>query len=113
MMPRRVDMGGWVGGQANYVLVPYADWNLLKFPDKDQAMEKILDLAMLSDIFPTGYHGAVSAAESPRRIGPSVTPRCYPRPHAVAVRPAAVTGLNEVVCESARVSVIHGSPGVA
>src|SRR5690606_18795008 len=49
-----VDMGGWVGGQAEYVLVPYADWNLLKFPDKDQAMEKILDLAMLSDIFPTG-----------------------------------------------------------
>jgi glutathione-independent formaldehyde dehydrogenase len=56
-----VDMGGWVGGQANYVLVPYADWNLLKFPDKDRAMETILDLAMLSDIFPTGFHGAVSA----------------------------------------------------
>ncbi|MDR6506154.1 formaldehyde dehydrogenase, glutathione-independent [Arthrobacter oryzae] len=56
-----VDMGGWVGGQANYVLVPYADWNLLKFPDKDQALEKILDLAMLSDIFPTGFHGAVTA----------------------------------------------------
>ena len=56
-----VDMGGWVGGQANYVLVPYADWNLLKFPDKDRAMEKMLDLAMLSDIFPTGFHGAVSA----------------------------------------------------
>jgi glutathione-independent formaldehyde dehydrogenase len=52
-----VDMGGWVGGQAEYVTVPYADWNLLKFPDKDQAMEKILDLTMLSDIFPTGYHG--------------------------------------------------------
>jgi glutathione-independent formaldehyde dehydrogenase len=31
-----VDMGGWVGGQAEYVMVPYADWNLLKFPDKDQ-----------------------------------------------------------------------------
>ncbi|MCC2319371.1 formaldehyde dehydrogenase, glutathione-independent [Cellulomonas chengniuliangii] len=56
-----VDMGGWVGGQAEYVLVPYADWNLLKFPDKDQAMEKIFDLAMLSDIFPTGFHGAVTA----------------------------------------------------
>ena len=53
-----VDMGGWVGGQAEYVMVPYADWNLLKFPDKEQAMEKILDLTMLSDIFPTGYHGA-------------------------------------------------------
>jgi glutathione-independent formaldehyde dehydrogenase len=56
-----VDMGGWVGGQAEYVLVPYADWNLLRFPDRDQALEKILDLAMLSDIFPTGFHGAVSA----------------------------------------------------
>jgi glutathione-independent formaldehyde dehydrogenase len=56
-----VDMGGWVGGQAEYALVPYADWNLLKFPDKDQAMEKILDLTMLSDIFPTGYHGAFTA----------------------------------------------------
>lgn len=56
-----VDMGGWVGGQAQYVMVPYADWNLLKFPDHDQAMAKILDLAMLSDIFPTGYHGCVSA----------------------------------------------------
>jgi len=56
-----VDMGGWVGGQAEYVLVPYADWNLLKFPDKDQAMEKILDLTMLSDIFPTGYHGCYTA----------------------------------------------------
>ncbi|MFH5822102.1 formaldehyde dehydrogenase, glutathione-independent [Georgenia sp. AZ-5] len=56
-----VDMGGWVGGQAQYVLVPYADWNLLKFPDRDQAMEKIMDLTMLSDIFPTGYHGAITA----------------------------------------------------
>ena len=56
-----VDMGGWVGGQAEYVLVPYADWNLLKFPDKDQAMAKIKDLTMLSDIFPTGYHGAFTA----------------------------------------------------
>jgi len=56
-----VDMGGWVGGQADYVMVPYADWNLLKFPDKDQAMAKIKDLTMLSDIFPTGYHGAFNA----------------------------------------------------
>jgi glutathione-independent formaldehyde dehydrogenase len=60
-----VDMGGWVGGQAEYVLVPYADWNLLKFPDKDQAMEKILDLAMLADIFPTGFHGCYTAGVKP------------------------------------------------
>ena len=56
-----VDMGGWVGGQANYVMVPYADFNLLKFPDRDQAMAKITDLTMLSDILPTGFHGARSA----------------------------------------------------
>jgi glutathione-independent formaldehyde dehydrogenase len=56
-----VDMGGWVGGQADYVLVPYADFNLIKFPDKEQAMSKIKDLTMLSDILPTGFHGAVSA----------------------------------------------------
>ncbi|HEX6356648.1 formaldehyde dehydrogenase, glutathione-independent [Actinophytocola sp.] len=56
-----VDMGGWIGGQAEYVMVPFADFNLLKFPDRDQALEKILDLTMLSDIFPTGYHGAYTA----------------------------------------------------
>jgi glutathione-independent formaldehyde dehydrogenase len=56
-----VDMGGWIGGQAEYVMVPYADWNLLKFPDKDQAMAKIRDLTCLSDILPTGYHGCVRA----------------------------------------------------
>lgn len=56
-----VDMGGWVGGQAEYVMVPYADFNLIKFPDKAQAMAKIRDLTMLSDILPTGFHGAVSA----------------------------------------------------
>ena len=56
-----VDMGGWYGGQAEYVMVPFADFNLLPFPDKDQAMEKIRDLTMLSDIFPTGYHGCYTA----------------------------------------------------
>ncbi|GAA3722097.1 formaldehyde dehydrogenase, glutathione-independent [Salinicoccus jeotgali] len=56
-----VDMGGWVGGQSEYVMVPYADFQLLVFPDREVAMEKVLDLTMLSDIFPTGYHGAYSA----------------------------------------------------
>jgi glutathione-independent formaldehyde dehydrogenase len=63
-----VDMGGWVGGQAEYVLVPYADFNLLKFPDRDQAMAKIKDLTLLSDIFPTGYHGAVTGGVRPGSI---------------------------------------------
>ena len=56
-----VDMGGWVGGQAEYVMVPYADFNLIKFPNKEKALAKIKDLTMLSDIFPTGYHGAYTA----------------------------------------------------
>ena len=61
-----VDMGGWIGGQAEYVMVPYADFNLLKFPDKEQAFkEKIMSLTLLSDIFPTGYHGAVTAGVQP------------------------------------------------
>lgn len=56
-----VDMGGWIGGQAEYIFVPFADFNCLRFPDRDQALEKIRDLTMLSDIFPTGYHGAYTA----------------------------------------------------
>jgi glutathione-independent formaldehyde dehydrogenase len=63
-----VDMGGWIGGQAEYVMVPYADFNLLKFPDRERAMAKIRDLTCLSDILPTGYHGAVTAG-----VGPGTT----------------------------------------
>lgn len=63
-----VDMGGWVGGQAEYVMVPYADFNLLKFPHRDQALAKIKDLTLLSDIFPTGFHGAVTAGVGPGTI---------------------------------------------
>jgi glutathione-independent formaldehyde dehydrogenase len=63
-----VDMGGWVGGQAEYVMCPYADFNLLKFPNRDRALAKIKDLALLSDIFPTGFHGAVQA-----NVGPGST----------------------------------------
>ena len=63
-----VDMGGWIGGQAEYVMVPYADFNLLRFPERDRAMAKIKDLTLLSDIFPTGYHGAVTAGVGPGMV---------------------------------------------
>jgi glutathione-independent formaldehyde dehydrogenase len=55
------NLGGWQGGQAEYMMVPWADFQLLKFPDKEQAIEKIRDLTLLSDILPTGYHGCVEA----------------------------------------------------
>ena len=63
-----VDMGGWIGGQAEYVMVPYADFNLLKLPERDVTMAKIRDLTLLSDIFPTGFHGAYTAGVGPGSI---------------------------------------------
>src|SRR6478752_1522181 len=63
-----VDMGGWVGGQAEYVMAPYADFNLIQFPNKAKEMAMIRDLTLLSDIFPTGFHGAVTAGVGPGSI---------------------------------------------
>jgi glutathione-independent formaldehyde dehydrogenase len=45
-------------------MVPYADFNLLKFPDRARAIEKIRDLTCLFDILPAGFHGAVTAVGS-------------------------------------------------
>lgn len=47
-------MGPYNGGQAEFLRVPYADFNCLKLPD--DAKEKENDYVMLSDIFPTGWH---------------------------------------------------------
>jgi len=47
-------MGPYSGGQAEYLRVPYGDFNCLRLPD--DAEEKEADYVMLSDIFPTGYH---------------------------------------------------------
>ena len=48
-------MGPWQGGQAELLRVPYADFNCLRLPE--DAEEKEDDYVMLSDIFPTGWHG--------------------------------------------------------
>ncbi len=57
-------MGPFGGGQAEFVLVPYADFNCLKLPGTpgDQWED---DFLLLSDVFPTGYHGAEMAAVTP------------------------------------------------
>lgn len=47
-------MGPYSGGQAEYLRVPWADFNALVLPEGD---EHELDYTMLSDIFPTGWHG--------------------------------------------------------
>jgi glutathione-independent formaldehyde dehydrogenase len=49
------NMGPYPGGQAEYLRVPYADFNLLELPAGD---EHERDFTMLSDVFPTGWHGA-------------------------------------------------------
>ena len=48
------EMGPYNGGQAEYLRVPYADYNCLKLPP--DAAERQNDYAMLTDIFPTGWH---------------------------------------------------------
>src|SRR5262249_56049649 len=51
-----VDMGGWIGGQGEYVVVAFAAFNLLWVPGKARAMGKIRDPILLSDILSTGFH---------------------------------------------------------
>ena len=57
-----VAMGPYPGGQAEYLRVPFADFNCLPLP---AGTEYESDYALLSDIFPTGYHGAELAGVSP------------------------------------------------
>jgi len=54
-------MGGYAGGQAQYARVPYADVGPLKIP-ADISDEKVV---FLSDIFPTGYFGALNCNIEP------------------------------------------------
>ena len=56
-------MGPYNGGQAEYLRVPYADFNCLKLPE--DAHEKETDYVMLSDIFPTGWHATELAGLRP------------------------------------------------
>jgi glutathione-independent formaldehyde dehydrogenase len=57
-----VAMGPYRGGQAEYVRVPFADFNCLELP---KGSEHELDFILLADIFPTGYHGCELAQVSP------------------------------------------------
>ena len=56
-------MGPYSGGQAELLRVPYGDFNCLVLPADAQAKEN--DYAMLSDIFPTGYHATELAGVIP------------------------------------------------
>lgn len=56
-------MGPYNGGQAEYLRVPYGDFNCLILPE--EARGKETDYVMLSDIFPTGYHATELADVQP------------------------------------------------
>jgi glutathione-independent formaldehyde dehydrogenase len=91
------NMGPYAGGQAELLRVPYADFNLLELPP-GQDHER--DFTMLSDIFPTGYHGCELA-----HIGPG---------HTVAVFGAGPVGLlaahSAFLRGAARVFVVDKEP---
>jgi glutathione-independent formaldehyde dehydrogenase len=55
-------MGPFWGGQAEYLRVPYADFNLLSLP---AGTDFETQFTLLSDIFPTGYHGTELAGVAP------------------------------------------------
>ncbi len=57
-----VGMGPYRGGQAEYLRVPFADFNCLKLPPGN---ENENDYVLLADIFPTGYHATELAEVSP------------------------------------------------
>ncbi len=57
-----VSMGPYRGGQAEYLRVPFADFNCLQLPRGEEHED---DFALLADIFPTGYHATELAKVSP------------------------------------------------
>lgn len=57
-----VAMGPYQGGQAQYIRVPYAEFNCLTLP---AGKEHEADFILLADIFPTGWHGVVLSGFQP------------------------------------------------
>lgn len=57
-------MGPYKGGQAEFLRVPYADFNALKLPGTpgDEFED---DFVLLADVFPTGYHATEMAQVRP------------------------------------------------
>jgi glutathione-independent formaldehyde dehydrogenase len=57
-------MGPHRGGQAEFVRVPYVDYNALKLPG-EAGDEFEDDFVLLADVFPTGYHATEQAKVRP------------------------------------------------
>ena len=57
------DMGPWQGGQAEYLRVPWADFNALRLPEDAEELQD--EYVMVADIFPTGWHATEMAGLRP------------------------------------------------
>ena len=56
-----VDMGGWIGGQPPLRHGPLCRFQSAQVSGKNEAMSKIMDLTMLTDILPTGFPARLKA----------------------------------------------------
>jgi threonine dehydrogenase-like Zn-dependent dehydrogenase len=83
--------GGYPGGQAEYVRVPFADCGPLKVPDS-LSDEQVL---FLGDIFPTGWQAAVACDIE---LGDTVAVWGAGPVGQFAVRSAVLLGAKQVVC---------------
>lgn len=57
------DMGPWQGGQAEFLRVPWADFNALRLPEDAEELQD--EYVMVADIFPTGWHATEMAGLRP------------------------------------------------
>jgi glutathione-independent formaldehyde dehydrogenase len=58
-----VGMGLYMEGQAEYLRVPYADFDVVKLSNTNNLYEK--DFILLTDIFPTGWGGVAQSGFKP------------------------------------------------
>lgn len=86
-------MGPYEGGQAEFLRVPFADFNCLVLPE--DASEKQNDYVMLADIWPTGYHATELAAVQP---GESVVVYGAGPVGLFAAYSAMIKGASKVMC---------------
>jgi threonine dehydrogenase-like Zn-dependent dehydrogenase len=84
--------GGYPGGQAEYVRVPFADKTQIKIPKGSLTDEQVL---FLGDIFPTGWQAAVQCD-----IQPTDTVAIWGAGPVgqMAIRSAVLLGARQVIC---------------
>ncbi|HET9029923.1 MAG TPA: glutathione-independent formaldehyde dehydrogenase [Candidatus Aquilonibacter sp.] len=102
-------LGPYPGGQAEFVRVPYADFNCLKLPGK-AGDEYEDDFVLLADVFPTGYHATEMA-----RVRPGDTVAIFGAGPVglMAALSARLRGASEIYvvdCVPGRLELVHKIP---